>query len=399
MRNKKTRVSPRRRGSRELLDQQRQEMRNITKAIINLVHARQELSSGIADVKRSLGEQIYNEQVESKLVSDIGEYAQRIGLDEKIARAVVQDLIEYSKLAQREKISRVNVRSYLRANKVKTIGIVGAGRMGTWFANYFKIIGAKVMLYDENRLRAKSRAREIQCESVNGLEDLASSDMVIIAVPISKIPESVRDLTKTLRNKIDRRKHTTRIFEISSVKSRMAGEGFFQRRSARERSQARIELYSIHPLFGPDAPMFAEKTMIQVYPSHANFVRGLFPHFQVMELNWKSHDKLMSVLLSLPHAVALAFADSVSAYKIPNHVSTPSFDRLLDLSNRVLKENPDVYFEIQKLNPYSKHSLLEMSRSLERLQKSVDKKSEFRRFFVRPKMPTAGIDGERTDAK
>jgi prephenate dehydrogenase/chorismate mutase len=361
-------------------------MMEITRSIIDLVYARQKLSANIAAVKSSINSPIENKYVERKLISEISRYAKKIGLEADIAESIVSELIEDSKQVQRERLFGESVRKYLHSKRIKSVGVIGAGRMGGWFANYFMKMGTDVSIFDEDRVRAREKSRELGCAFAGNLEQLVASGLVIVAVPIGITPTLISDFAhRASANKTERLRRKIKVIEISSVKNEMGRAGLFD--SGRARSG--IELYSIHPLFGSDTPLFSAKTMIQIYPAGDNFIEKLFPHFRFLELDWKTHDMLMGILLSLPHAIALVFADIVSkAHGKVRHldqVNSSSFDRLTDLSLRVLGENPDIYFEIQNLNPHSKEAFGQLHSSLEQFEASLNDASKFRNYFEAPK--------------
>ena len=136
--------------------------------------------------------------------------------------------------------------------------------------------------------------------------------------------------------------------EISSVKSELESSGLFSKNALPKN----LKLYSIHPLFGSIANPFAVNTLIQI-GRDSGFVRGIFPHYRIFEMSVRDHDRLMATMLTLPHMHALSFADSVARKKIPEDIHGPSYDYLLELSKRMLRENERVYYEIQATNPYA----------------------------------------------
>ena len=265
------------------------------------------------------------------------------------------------------------VKSHLGSNRIRTISIVGAGRMGTGFARYFREIGKRVILFDGDRKRALTKSREIDCEFAKTFNDAANSDLIVVAVPITSAPKEIRRL---IQSRDSARKQ--RIIEISSVKSKISEAHLLDN----SKLPKNVELYSIHPLFGPNANSYSVNTMIQVGKSN-KFVTDLFPHFRWFTMDWKEHDLLMSSILTLPHSHALVFADTVARRlkNFPKDISSPSFDHMLELTRRVLNENPDVYFEIQSENPFADIALRETISSLVKLRRSLKARRDFRSFF------------------
>lgn len=357
----------------KLLKEYRVEIQDLTRTILALARARQKVSLKIADIKQELGSEIESRTVEHSLSAKMLEYARRVGLDQELAKSLISTLIEYSKIAQRRRISMKLVKSHLSSNSIRTISIIGAGRMGTWFAQYFREISKRVILFDGDKKRALIKSREIDCEFAKTFDDATHSDLIIVAVPISSTPREIRRL---IQSSDSTRKQ--RIVEISSIKAKISDAHLLDD----GKLPRNVELYSIHPLFGPNANSYSVNSIIQVGKS-SEFARGLFPHFRWFTMEWKEHDMLMSLILTLPHSHALVFADTVARRlrNLPNGISSPSFDHMLELTRKVLSENPDVYYEIQSENPFADRALRETISSLVKLKQSLRARRDFKSFF------------------
>ena len=64
-------------------------MQEVTKSVLDLVSARQNLAQVIAQVKESSGAEVENHSVEERLCSEMIAYAKSIGLDEHLANKIV----------------------------------------------------------------------------------------------------------------------------------------------------------------------------------------------------------------------------------------------------------------------------------------------------------------------
>ncbi len=365
-----------REASGESLGRLRAEIRDITKSIFNLAKARQNLSERVALIKESKSLTVENRQIESKLIDAMQEYSANIGLDARLARHVTKDLVESSKSMQRRAIHFSKIKKHLSFHGVKQVGIVGAGRMGGWFASYFKPLVGRVVLFDSDRKFGKERARELGCDYSGSLTGVADSDLILVAVPMSEIIEVADLLLKQTKKK----RTQTRILEISSIKERVI-KGVGKRGP---------DLHHIHPLFGSSADYFADNCMIVVESRGRKedaFVKGLFPHFKILNLNARDHDKLMTFELSLPHILALTFADIVSEMKGRSDISSPSYDSLLQLARKTLSENPKVYYEIQSQNMHNQEMLRKIKKSVAELEELVSSGDyeRFAKFFSKTK--------------
>jgi prephenate dehydrogenase/chorismate mutase len=368
------------------LDIHREEIQNITKSILDLALARQAVATEIADTKKFLGQSIENKEVEKRLLSSMIDYANSIGLNSDLARTIINDLIRYSKLVQSENIHKEKIQLFLKSKKISKVAVVGAGRMGGWFAKYFQDLGVEVFLYDDLQEKSRSLAKQIHAEPLDNIDKVTNSDLIVISIPISKTPSLIQYLSEYGRKKLSK---SLDVIEISSVKNGMENSGLFEKGPSRK---TKLSLYSVHPLFGASAQAFERNSIIQVYPTDTSFLSGLFPQANVIFLDSKDHDRLMGLFLTLPHALALAFADLVLApEELRNSIrnlSGPSFSHMLELSKRTLSENPEVYFEIQASNPYSNTVLSELISSVSKIQKTLKHRSDFEGFFAETKKKT-----------
>jgi len=78
------------------LAKSREEIREITKSILDLANARQKLSLQVSRDKVLLGEAIANPEIERELLTESIEYSKSIGLDEEFARDLVLELMRFS---------------------------------------------------------------------------------------------------------------------------------------------------------------------------------------------------------------------------------------------------------------------------------------------------------------
>ncbi len=354
--------------SKKDLDHLRVEIQQVTRSILDLAKARQNLSRKVALVKESTAIPIENVGIESRLVSSMKKYSKNIGLDPMLSGEITKALVESSKSVQRKAIYLDKIRKYLAAHGVSRVGIIGAGRMGGWFAGYFKSLRTSVLLFDDDRKFGKRRAKELACRFSESLEVIEDSDLIVVAVPIGK----TASVTNLLAKHAGERK--MRIIEISSVKQRVIG--------GIKRHSQNVEIYSIHPLFGASADPFARNSMIVMASGGQDeFVSHLFPHFAISNLDPNEHDKLMTLLLSLPHVLALTFADIVLREKdvIPKGISSPTFESFIQIARRVLSESAEVYYEIQSTNKHNQKMLKQIEKSQSELR-SIISQSDYARF-------------------
>jgi chorismate mutase/prephenate dehydrogenase len=137
---------------------------------------------------------------------------------------------------------------------------------------------------------------------------------------------------------------------------------------------------SIHPMFGPDTELLSGRHVIFVDLGHAEALaraRELFASTMVEQvvMTLDEHDRLIAYVLGLSHALNIAFftalAESGEAAPKLATLSSTTFDAQLQVCAKVAAENPDLYFEIQRLNDYGTESLAALLYAVERVRSVV----------------------------
>jgi len=362
--------------SKEELALLREEVSFVTDSILKLVKKRQDLARKIAKVKAKRGLPIEDAFVEKTLKEDVKKQASRLGLDSKIALELLEILLDASKTVQRKELYEGRISSFLRSNKIWTVSVIGSGRMGGWFAGYFKSFGINVILFDKRKNVAKKLARTLHCsfsDSINLL--IEKSDLIVVAVPISKTREQIENLQKVFEKK-EGQVRCKAIVEVSSIKTAVLQAGF---------EHLRVPLISIHPLFGASSQYYGKNTvaMIKLGGSPERdryavyFAKHLFPQFEVLAVGAEKHDEQMALKLTLPHSLALAFADVIARnaggwIREKKGITTSSYNTMREFAMKVLSENPAIYFEISSSNKFAPKVLRELQMSISELSKALE---------------------------
>ena len=191
---------------------------------------------------------------------------------------------------------------------VKSVAIIGAGKMGLWFCNYFsKKNNFNVSLFDKRKINLdlkKYQYRVTICNSLNTC--VRKADIVIVCVPIS--------ITSSIINKcVPIMKKGACIVEISSIKTDVFDTLLKIPRD--------LMPLSIHPMFGPGAKRL-RGTKILIIPVRnkeieQKLVKSLFNETETIVINDpKNHDSFMAVILGIVYYVNLLLAVTLSKENI-----------------------------------------------------------------------------------
>jgi prephenate dehydrogenase len=181
--------------------------------------------------------------------------------------------------------------------------IGGAGRMGTWFADFLKKDNYRIIISDSNDRHGRELARQKRYRFIKDPRlAVQPAQLVVLATPT--------EATKRILLKIE--PHLSRsclLIEISSIKEPV--RAILQ--SMRRRG---IAVLSIHPMFGPGIKNLAGKTIVvTLLPrgrSSAEFL-SLFRKegARIIRSDFEKHDKFVSFTLALPHFMNVAFVNTL----------------------------------------------------------------------------------------
>ncbi|MBS7288688.1 MAG: prephenate dehydrogenase/arogenate dehydrogenase family protein, partial [Candidatus Freyarchaeota archaeon] len=177
----------------------------------------------------------------------------------------------------------------------------GTGRMGTWFARYFKGRGCDVVVWARTVERLVRVAEEVGVEyDVEAEGAVRGADLVVVSVPISAVPEAVRRVSPGV-------KRGAILFDVASVK----GEIPEVLRVEGDRHGYRA--VSVHPMFGPGAKdIMGQRIVVIPLRGHEEAARWLADYFKedgavVMFSDAETHDRMVALTLALPHFINILF--------------------------------------------------------------------------------------------
>ena len=249
----------------------------------------------------------------------------------------------------------------------KTIAILGAtGRMGKWFASFFKSKGAKVTLWGRSSEKTKDVALSLDVIAATSLQDaVRDKDLVLVATSIDSTPAIIRAAaTYASQN--------TLIFDIASLKEESVG-------ALEDATRLGLKAVSVHPMFGPGANGFTGHKVILIpvsndesLPTLKNLFEDAGAEVHVMK-SAKSHDRIVAHTLALPHFLNMSLGmilqdENVSELK---KYSGTTFGLQLLISESVLSDEPTQYAQIQIRNSHFLALLDKLQKVTEKLQTVV----------------------------
>ena len=324
--------------------------------ILDLIGQRMHLAKQMGQFKVGRSMPIRNVRVEDQVIARFVSRAKEAEISEGAAKRIAMLLIHESVDAQ------MRIPKAPEAKRITVIG--GSGKMGNWLCKFFAERGHKVMVHDiasstlfpfENDLR----------RAVSG------ADVIVIATPIGRTPDMLERVLSLKPKGV--------VFDVTSIKAPLLP-------LLKKAAQKGVKVCSVHPMFGPDTHMLLEKNIVFCdCGSKAGLkeTKALFESTgaNLREIKVEEHDAIMAYVLGLSHAINIAFfaalAKSGRSYRELSALSSTTFSKQECTAKAVASENPELYYEIQHVNPHTQEVLDLLVRSVEEVrQAATEQESE-----------------------
>lgn len=318
----------------------RDELDRVDGELIELAARRQQLVSDIGQLKKAHGRQLRDFRREREVLDRVRAAAEPLGLDGELAEDLFRRLIEAS--LTRQERERLKLSRHGQGRRALVIG--GAGRMGRWLAAFLDGQGFDVLIADPSLDPSLDQAGDGRFGDWR--EAPLDVDLIVIAAPLKTTASILQRLAEVGTPAV--------VFDIGSLKSPLVD-------SLSRAAAAGLKVCSVHPMFGPDTQLLSERHVLIMDVGSAEAVeaaRALFVDTlaEVVVLDLDEHDRLMAPVLGLSHLISIVFFNAlgdsgVGAERLAR-LSSTTFERQLAIARDVAGENPDLYFEIQSLNPH-----------------------------------------------
>ncbi len=245
------------------------------------------------------------------------------------------------------------------------IAIIGSGEMGEWFAKFFKEKEWNVTITDKDHEKALKIAEELDIDAERDNEKaVKDSQITMISVPIQSTSKVIQEIEDDLDE-------DSLLIDIASVKKTVVEK--------MKELEVESELASIHPLFGPGAKSLEGQNIasikIKTGQKYENFKEILSDSgANIFEMTADEHDRIMATTQSLTHFTILSFLsslDSMTDLEKAQKLSTPMFQKLLDLAKAFLSEDPKICEDIQTENIYAEEAQTKAKEASESLESAM----------------------------
>lgn len=338
----------------------RDRIREIDDDLVRLAAERVRIAREIGARKRAEGLPTVDFAQERRVLERARERALDVELDAEVAQELVARLIRAAVAAQEED----SLRHFGHGRERSAIVFGGAGRMGRWMDRFLSSQGWEVAAIDPRLPADEERtARE-------ALAGAGPDDLVVMATPPGRTAAIYREWLGEPGGAGEVPRAV--VLDLASIKTPLV-----EPIRALRAGGARVA--SIHPMFGPSTVLLrdAEVVICEVGDGERDrqavaLAEELFAATtaRLVRLPLAEHDRVMADLLSLAHAAAIAFA--LALPEAEHAVRSTTFRALESLSTDVVRESPDVYYEIQAENPHSAAAVGRLRAALDQLARVLD---------------------------
>ena len=313
----------------------RENLSAVDRQIVELIAERQRIVAEIGASKRSDGTATRDYAREKEVLELARAHAQALDVDPGLAEQVLSQLIR-SSLASQE---RDRVVAEARGDGRRALIIGGAGKMGGWFADFFRSQGFDTSIADPGVSEGPGRFPQWTNAGMD-------YDVIVVATPLAVSGRILAQLAVL--------KPRGLVFDIGSLKTPLID-------GLRELHASGAQVTSLHPMYGPDTQLLSGRHLIFCdagNPAATKAAKELFGGTMVerIDMGLDDHDRLIAYVLGLSHALNIAFftalAESGEAAPRLARMSSTTFDSQLLVSSAVARDNPHLYFEIQYLNRF-----------------------------------------------
>jgi chorismate mutase/prephenate dehydrogenase len=330
----------------EGLDALRERIRELDRALVALAAERVVVARQVGEAKRRADQPIVDYAQERVVLERARDAANAAGLDARVAEAILVTLIRAAVSAQDQDSWR---RASVGLGKTAVV-VGGEGRMGRWFTRF---------LADQGYVTGALDIRSSGDEHAWAHAALPSADLVVCSTPPAA--------TAALYDGWIASPPSGVIVDIASIKTPLIDP-------IRRLQAAGASVASIHPMFGPSVVLLRDCDVVVCDTGDRAATDAVVQLFtsttaRLLDLPLEEHDRLMADVLTLAHATVIAFALALPDTPVP--VRSTTLGALETLSASLMRESPDVYYEIQALNPNSAGALDRLAGAIARVRAAV----------------------------
>jgi chorismate mutase/prephenate dehydrogenase len=353
------------------LAQLRESIADVDRSLLELLHRRMQLASEVGRHKAAAERPIVVPEVHDRVLTRARQHAAACGVSEAVMESIFEAVVQGSV----ERQHRVGIEMRAKDGGLMLV-LGGAGNMGAWFGRFARLLGHRVHVVDPSM--APLPPTEGRFPSLAAIDDLNRYDAILVSV-------SLGDMNKALEELLERSPRGL-IIEIASIKNPLLDT------LEKGRSQG-LTISSLHPMFGPGKSPYEPLTFVLACTEDPSIETERIeswlrhPYTQLVPVPFDHHDRMMGWLLGLGHLAGMLFGSALTRSGLSADLlqacASTTYNRQSDTALSILLEDPDLYFDIQHLNPHRSQVYKAMRNALDDLVDSVqdENREDFRQIL------------------
>jgi prephenate dehydrogenase len=222
------------------------------------------------------------------------------------------------------------------------VAVIGAGKMGVWFAKFFVSKGYDVILADRKKVKLEAQKDLLVDLTTSFEEAVQDADQIFLCVSINALEEVAKAISPAIHE-------GQVVMDICSIKEAPVKTMHQYLNGA--------TILGTHPVFGPGSNGVKHKAYV-LTPTNAKEQEFAEQFKQWLEkeeahvffMTPKKHEELMSVVLGLPHFLGLVACETLLEQvnlSETKKVAGTTYRMLFTLAEATALETPDLYAEVQ----------------------------------------------------
>jgi prephenate dehydrogenase len=222
------------------------------------------------------------------------------------------------------------------------VAVIGAGKMGVWFAKFFVSKGYDVILADRKKVKLEAQKDLLVDLTTSFEEAVQDADQIFLCVSINALEAVAKAISPAIHE-------GQVVMDICSIKEAPVKTMHQYLNGA--------TILGTHPVFGPGSNGVKHKAYV-LTPTNAKEQEFAEQFKQWLEkeeahvfiMTPKKHDELMSVVLGLPHFLGLVACETLLEQvnlSETKKVAGTTYRMLFTLAEATALETPDLYAEVQ----------------------------------------------------
>jgi len=222
------------------------------------------------------------------------------------------------------------------------VAVIGAGKMGVWFAKFFESKGYDVILADRKKAKLEAQKDLLVDLTTSFGEAVQDADQILLCVSINAMEEVAKAISPAIHE-------GQVVMDICSIKEAPVKTMHQYLNGA--------TILGTHPVFGPGSNGVKHKAYV-LTPTNAKEQEFAEQYKKWLEqeeahvfiMSPQKHDELMSVVLGLPHFLGLIACETLlEQVNLPEtkKVAGTTYRMLFTLAEATALETPDLYASVQ----------------------------------------------------